>query len=163
MANSLWGRILCTPIVSWFFPPNPLISLSRPWLYHHLKTQSQVISLYLSMPWSSVNTVYSIHRVQHTLSTAYTMYCINPRSTVCRSQPVSYLLPDHVGLNSLHSNNAKFKNEYCLSSHGVSLPNCRLQINLLQVLLQSRLITASKCISKLAQSWPDCVSLTLHN
>ena len=59
------------------------------------------------MPWSGVDTEYSIHRVQHTpstayteysihrvqhtLSTAYPAYCIIPRSTVTRSQPVSYL------------------------------------------------------------------------
>jgi len=29
------------------------------------------------MPWLSVNTEYSIHRVQHTLGTAYTKYCIH--------------------------------------------------------------------------------------
>ena len=35
-------------------------------------TQSQVIPLYLSMPSSRVRTEYSICRVQHTPSTAYT-------------------------------------------------------------------------------------------
>jgi len=49
--------------------------LSRPHLSRHLRTSSAVIHLYLSMPWSRVNTEYSIHRIQHTPSTAYTEYC----------------------------------------------------------------------------------------
>jgi len=55
-------------IILIFFP----ISLSRPQLYHHRKTRSQVIPLYPCMPWSSVDTEYSIHRAQHTPSTAST-------------------------------------------------------------------------------------------
>ena len=95
--------------------PYPLMSLSCPQFYHHLRTQSEVIHLYLSMPRSRVNTEYSIHRVQHTPCTAYTEYCIhhviNPRSTVSRSLPVSHLSADHVVLNSLHSHNYKLTNE----------------------------------------------------
>jgi len=41
------------------------LSLSCAQLYHHLRTRSQVIHLYLSMPWSWLNTEYSIHQVQH--------------------------------------------------------------------------------------------------
>ena len=78
MVNWLAHKILYSPSFSWWFPPSPLIfSLSRPNLYHHLRTRSQVIALYLSMPWSRVNTEYSIHRVQHTPSTAYTEYSIH--------------------------------------------------------------------------------------
>jgi hypothetical protein len=36
-------------------------------------------------------TQYYIHPVRHMLSTAYTQYCIIPRSTVSRSQPASHL------------------------------------------------------------------------
>jgi len=43
----------------------PHLSLSRPQLNHHRRTQSWVIPLYLSMTWSWVDTEYSIHRVQH--------------------------------------------------------------------------------------------------
>jgi len=85
---------------------------------------------------------------------AYTVYCIISRSTVSRTQPVFHLSADHVVLNSLDSHNYKLTSEYSVSSHCASLPNHRLQIDLLQVLLQSRSITASKCISKLAQSEP---------
>ena len=41
------------------------------------RTQSQVISLYLSMPSSWVNTECILHQVQHTLSTATTEYSIH--------------------------------------------------------------------------------------
>jgi len=41
------------------------LSLSSAQLYHHLRTWSWVIPLYLSMPWSSLNTEYGIHQVQH--------------------------------------------------------------------------------------------------
>jgi len=53
------------------------LSPSRHQLYHHLRTQRYVIPLNPSMPWSRVNTEYSIHWVQHTQSTAYTEYCIH--------------------------------------------------------------------------------------
>jgi len=46
-------------------------------LYHHPRTWSSVITLYLSMPWLAVNTKYSIHRVQHTHSTPCTVYGIH--------------------------------------------------------------------------------------
>ena len=52
-------------------------SLCCPQHYHHLKTRSLVIALYLSISWSSVITEYSIHQVQHTASTAYTKYSIH--------------------------------------------------------------------------------------
>jgi len=46
-------------------------------LYHYRRTQRKVISLYLSVSWPWVDTEYSIHRVQHTLRTAYTEYSIH--------------------------------------------------------------------------------------
>jgi len=54
------------------------ISLYLPHHYHHRQIQSQVIPLCLSLPWAWVNTVYRLHRVQHTLGTAYTDYIIQP-------------------------------------------------------------------------------------
>jgi len=86
------------------------------------------------------------------------MYCINPRLTVSCSQPVSHLSADHVVLNPLHSHNHELTNELSPSSRRASLPIYRLQIDHLQVLLQSRSITASKCISKLARLRPPSVS-----
>jgi len=119
---------------------------------------------------STAYTKYSIHRVQHTPSTAYTADCVIPRLNV--SQPVSQLSADYVVLNSLRSHDYESSNELSLSFHRTCLSiyrlqirslqiDClqidhlqfnRLQINHLQVLLQSRLIMASKCISKLTRS-----------
>jgi len=139
------------------------LSLSCPQLNCHLRTRSEVIALYLSMPWWWVNTEYRIHWVQHTPSTPYSAYCIIPRSTVSHSQPVSQLLADHVVLDSLHSDNSECTNESSLSSRRASLPNYHLQIDRLLVLPQSLSIMASKCISKLAQSQPPSVSLNSHD
>ena len=111
---------------------------------------------------STASTVHSIHLVQHTLRPAYTAYCIIPRSSVSRSQPVSHLAAEHVVLNSPHSHNYKLTNEWSLSSCRASLPIYRLQIDRLKALLQSSSIMASKCISKLARSHPPSVSLNLH-
>ena len=45
--------------------------------HHRLRTRSQVIALYLCIPWLWDDTEYSIHRVQQTPCTAYTEYCIH--------------------------------------------------------------------------------------
>jgi len=55
------------------------LSLSCLLLQHHGRAESWVIPLYLSMPWSWVDTKYSVHRVQHTPSTAYTEYSSHVR------------------------------------------------------------------------------------
>jgi hypothetical protein len=60
--------------LSILYPLSSPISLSHLQLYHHRRTQSQVISLYRSMPLSSANTEYSRHRVQHTPNKAYTKF-----------------------------------------------------------------------------------------
>jgi len=61
-------------------------------------------------------------------------------------------------LNSVHSHNYELTNEYSPSSHHASLPNYYLQIDRLQVLLETRSMMASKCISKLTRSRPPGVS-----
>ena len=53
------------------------LSLSCPQFYYHLRTQSSVMPFYLSMLWSTVNTEYSKHRVQHTPSSAFTEYSMH--------------------------------------------------------------------------------------
>jgi len=53
------------------------LSLYHPQLSHHCRTQSSVIPLYLSMAWPWVNTIFSINKVEHTTSTAYTDYSIH--------------------------------------------------------------------------------------
>jgi len=101
---------------------------------------------------------HSIHRVQHTLSPAYITCCIIRRSTIPHSQPVSHLSSDHVVLNSLPSHNYKLTNEWSLTSCRASLPNYHVQIDRIAVLLQSRYIVGSNCISNLTQSQPTCES-----
>jgi len=53
------------------------LPLSRPQLYHLCRTQSPVISRYLSMPLSLVDAEYSIRQVQHRLSTAYNEHSVH--------------------------------------------------------------------------------------
>ena len=53
----------CIPHIVLIFIPH--LSLSSPQPNYDRRTQSQVIPLYLSMPWSWVDTEYSIRRVQH--------------------------------------------------------------------------------------------------
>jgi len=127
------------------------------------------------MPWSSVNTEYSIHRVQHSLSTAYTAYCIISRSTVSRSQPVSSV--GRPCCTQFSTFAQLWVNQWIesplpsrLRSRRASLPNLpptdwpppsTPPISLdhgLQVHLQTRSITASKCISKPARSRPPSAS-----
>jgi len=56
MVNWLAYKILSSPSFSCWFPWSLLISLSCAQLYHHLRTRSSVIPLYLSMLWSRLNT-----------------------------------------------------------------------------------------------------------
>jgi len=67
---------LCYPLIfSRSFPSSLQISLSRLELYYQCRVERLVIPLYLSMPWSDLNTKYkhtpstSIYQVQHTPST----------------------------------------------------------------------------------------------
>jgi len=115
----------------------------------------------LSHPSLSLHAIImSQHRVKYTPSTTYSKYCIIRRTTVSRSQPVSHLSADLIVLNSLHYNDYQLTNEYSLSCSRTSLPNCRLQIDHLQVLIEFRSLMASKCLSKLARSRPPSVSLS---
>jgi len=79
------------------------LTLSHQQLYHHKRTQSSVIPLYLSMPWSWVNTKYSN----------------NPRPTISCSQPVSF--------QSLHD---EWTPQYSLNMWHTSLPINHLQLAL---------------------------------
>jgi hypothetical protein len=107
--------------------------------------------------------IKSEQQVQHTLSTAYTAYCIIPTPTVSRFQPISLLSPDHVVLNSLHSHHSEITNEQSLSTRCTvhrppPSPPPILLDHSLPVHLQTRWITPSKCVSKLAGSHPRSVS-----
>ena len=110
------------------------------------------------------------------------MYCIIPRSTVSRIQPVSPFSADHVVVNSLHSINYNLTMEYSFGSRRTSMPNYRLHIDRLQVLFQSPSImtfnsspislnhslqvylqTNLISTSKLARSRPQSASQCSHN
>jgi len=163
-------------------PPVPShLSLSCPQFYHHLRTRSWLLPLYLSMPWSRVNTEYSIHRVQHTPSTAYTEYRTHrvrhTPSTAYTEYCIHHILHhpkiDRVPLPASLSSLSKpcwtqfptfpqlRVNQWIVSQVPSRLPpKLRLHIDRLLVLLQPRLIMACKCISKLARSQPPSASLS---
>jgi len=150
-------------------PISSHLSLSHPHLYHYLGIGSFVIPLYLFMPWSRVNTENSRHWVLHTLSTAYNAYCIIPRSTDFLL-PASLLITwETMFYRILYiPHNYALTNGLSLGSRCAPLLNYPFQIGWLHVLLHSRSIMSSKCISRLAQSqhpsvhpiWPD---YWLHN
>jgi len=167
------GKLTCiwnylSPGFSWWFPISSHLSLSHPQLYHHLRTPRYVIPRYLSMPWSWVNIEYSIHWVLHIPSTAYTEYCIHrglqyPKINCLLLLGSSHLSANLVVLNCLHSNNYNLTNKSSPISCHASLLLYPLQINHLQVLLQSQSIMASKLIPQLTQWWPQHESLSLLN
>jgi len=117
---------------------------------------------------STAYTAYSIHRVKHTLSTASTQDCLSSfhshhyemtsecsfsfRCASIHDQPPSasspWELKGKVTL-SQHFNSCEWTNWW----NTVSAPAAP-SIDRLQVLVQSRLVMPSKCISKLARSWP---------
>jgi len=144
------------------------------------------------MPWSWVNTEYSIYLAQHTPSTAYTEYNIHrvqyTLSTACTQDCLS----------SLHFKNYKLTAECSCTfqfaslqdrpppassqwqrngkvtwshSHGCELTNWWIESHQYPVLLsihhfkvfQSRSMIASKYISKLARLWPQSSSLRSHD
>jgi len=138
---------------------HPHLSLSRPKLDHHRKTRSQVIPLYLSMPWLWVDTKYSIHQVPHTLSTASTQdylsflhsheYELTPE---CRFSFQCASL--HGRLTSASSPWESKGKVTLLHSHGCKLTNWRIDSQH----LARRPSTASKYLSNLARSEPPSVS-----
>ena len=114
---------------------------------------------------STVCTKYSIHRVQYTPGTVYTQYYIHwvvhtpitassqdRLSTAPSLSLLSHLSVGLVALVSVLSHNYKLTYQLSLSSHRASFAIFHLWIDNLQLLLQSWLIMASKCVTKLAQS-----------
>jgi len=142
------------------------LCFSCPQFYHHLRTRSYVIRIYLSMQWSSVNTQYSTHRALHALSTAFIEHCIHralhhpnidrlplPASLSSRGGPdciqfykvpqwpvhwwIESQLPSHLTSDLPRPDRPPPSTALISLDHG------------LQVHLQTRSITASKCISEL--------------
>ena len=129
------------------------LSVSCAQLYHHLRTRSLVIPHYLSMPYSWVNTEYSIHLAQHhpkidslplpasfsSLGGCCTQLSTFPQLHVyqwIKSQLPSRLPPDRPP---------------------PSTPPMSLHQSL-QVHLQTRSVTVSQCISTLDWSQPPRAS-----
>jgi len=158
------------------------LSLSRPQLYHHLRTRSQDIPLYLSMPWSRVNTEYSIHRVQHTPSAAYTYYNIqwvmhiprtasfHDRLSPARSQSLGRPCTQFSTFPQLQVNQwietqlpSRLPPELPPPDWLPPITPPILRYYGLQVHLQTRSITASKFISKLAWLRPASASANSLN
>jgi len=156
MVNWLAHENLRSPSFSWWFPPYRLISLFL--VLNSTITWEQEVK-------SSVS-ISPCHDQELTPSTAYTAYCIIPRSTVSRSQPVSHLfgrpwctqfstfpqlwvnrwiesqLPSRLPLELPPPDGLPPSTPLISLDHG------------LQVHLQTRSIATSKCISPLAQLWP---------
>jgi len=99
------------------------------------------------MPWSGVNTEYSIHWVQHTPSTACTEYSIHRVQHSLSTAYTAYCI--HCVLHTLRT----AYTAYCihLILHHPKI-DCLPLLASLQVHLQTRSITASNCVSKLARS-----------
>ena len=117
------------------------------------------------MPWSWVNTEYSIHLVQHKPSTANTEHSINQWWTVSLSQPVCHLSslgwPCCTLLSTLPGLQVI---KWIESQHASCLPIEHLQIEHLQVLLHFRSIMVSKGISQFRWSPSRSVSpYSLHH
>jgi len=107
-------NILLSPWFSWQFPLESLILVinsSIIWT-HEVKSLLCIRPCnHYQLTLSTAYSEYCIHPILYTPSTTYTVYCIIPKSTVSRTQPVSYLAGDHVVLNSLHSYHCEFTNE----------------------------------------------------
>lgn len=82
---------------------------------------------------------YSIHCVQHALSNAISVHSIFIWSTVSRYHPLTNSTPRPIVCNSIHSHKYPLTNEQIHSSWCNSIPNYCVQIDPLQVLLQSPL------------------------
>jgi len=136
------------------------LSLSCAQLYHHLRTRSEVIPLYLSMPWSWLNTEYSIHQVPHhpkidslPLPASVPLPASFPSlGRCCCTQLCTFpqRQVDHWIDSQLPSRLPP--NRPLLSTPLISLDHS------LQVHLQTRSITASQCISEFRTTASKCIS-----
>jgi len=130
------------------------------------------LSHHLSMEWSWVNTEYSIHRVQHTPSTAYSKQSIHQGLHTPSTASSEARLPPAPTQSLLSRRTILYSTLYipmitCYQMNRVSaaspppsLAIYRLRIDHLQVLIQSRSMMASKCISEQARWQPPSASLS---
>ena len=115
------------------------LSLSRPQIYHHLRTWSE-----------SSMSISPCHDHELIPSTAYTKYCIIPWSTFSRSQPVFHHWAVLVVLNLLHSHDLEF-DQWTESP----LPSATFSR------FTTFRLTTSKLSSILNSSWPSSASPNL--
>jgi len=183
---TLTRKSLKSQLLMMICPISSHLSPSRPQLYHHLRTRSSLIPLYLSMPWSRVNTKYSIHWVLHSPSTVYTEYgihrilhqpninCLTPPSTppILIDHGLQVHLWVHSISASVHLQSRSIMTSECiskftrsrppsafLSSLDLGLSSCPNLLNHgVQVQNWIHSISASKCIPKLARSRSPCAS-----
>ena len=135
------------------------LSLSCAQLYHHLRTRSWVIPPDLSMPWSWVNTEYSIQQVHH------------HAKIHCLLLPASFSSVGGCCCTQLSSFPQSQVNQWIESQLLLCLPPNQPTpstppISLdhsLQVHVQTRSITASMCTSNLARSRPPSASVSSLN
>jgi len=94
MVNPHIHKVLLSPSFSWWIPASPFISLYLI-LSRDLRTRNDIVTFYLSMPWSRVNSKYSIHWVQHVPSTACTEYSLlrvkHAPSTACTDYSIHWV------------------------------------------------------------------------
>jgi len=142
MVNWLTHEILSTFSFSWWFPSCPLILT-----FSSSTLPSSNIRKFCN-PFPSLHAmIKTLTPVQHILSIAYTAYCIIPRFIESRSHPVSHHLADHAVLKFQHSSNYELTNEKSINSNRSSLPDYCHQIDRIEALLQSCMITASKWLT----------------
>jgi len=150
----------------------PCLTLSRAQINYHHRTHSYVIPLYLSMPWSWVDTMYNKLWVQHILSTAYTEYSIYPRFIVFASfswlevNPwMDFQIPACLSTRSTGISQLAIRPQWesCITifppfrvkwpMNTVTTPGMP-SIHHPEEIVQSLLITAFKCISNLGRIRP---------
>jgi len=138
------------------------LSHSCAQLYHHLRTQSWVIPLYLSMPWSWLNTEYTIHQVQHhpkidslPLTASFLLPPSFPSLSGCCCTQLSTIPQLQVNQWIESQLPSRLPPDRPLRS----APPISLDYSL-QVHLQTRLIMVSQCISEFTRSRSPIASPT---
>jgi len=168
IVNWLAHEILHIP-VSDIDIPSPLSSIS-----FSSSTLPSPTNLKVSHPCLSLHTmIMTLHRVPHTLSTAYSEYCMISRLTVSPSQPVSHRSSvcrsccTHISIvaRSRVNQSIEFLLPWRLypDLHSPDQPPASTPSISMDHGLNVHLHTRSMAASKFAQQWPPCGSPTSLN
>jgi hypothetical protein len=135
-------------------PLSSHLSLCHPQLYHHLRTQSKLIPLYLSMQWSRANTEYSIHRLQ-----AYAEYSMHRAWYTPRTEPSEARLSTAPCQSLIFWQTMWYSILYILT-----ITICPMKRVLAPVTLPGQTtastLTTSQCSMNFARRWPPmCISI----